>query len=79
MCPTINGLRYSGACPFPQTPIPLRFFDVPYTLGGFIFSPNPLPGWDFSRFPAIENCFYNKMEGYFADRVPRIGGFDWAW
>ena len=28
---TINGLRYSGSCPFPQTPIPLRFFDVPYT------------------------------------------------
>ena len=26
---TINGLRYSGTCPFPQTPIPLRFFDVP--------------------------------------------------
>ena len=26
---TINGLRYSGACPFPQTPIPLRFFEVP--------------------------------------------------
>ena len=28
---TINGLRYSGACPFPQIPIPLRFFDVPST------------------------------------------------
>ena len=27
---TINGLRYSGSCPFPQTPIPLRFFDVPF-------------------------------------------------
>ena len=26
---TINDLRYSGSCPFPQTPIPLRFFEVP--------------------------------------------------
>ena len=26
---TINGLRYSGSYPFPQTPIPLMFFDVP--------------------------------------------------
>ena len=26
---TINGLRYRRSCPFPQTPIPLRFFDVP--------------------------------------------------
>ena len=28
---TINGLRYSGSCPFPQTLIPLMFFDVPLT------------------------------------------------
>ena len=28
---TINGLCYSGTCPFPQTPIPLRFFYVPYS------------------------------------------------
>ena len=30
MGPTINGLRYSGSCPFPQNPIPLRFFEVPF-------------------------------------------------
>ena len=33
---TINGLRYSGTCPFLQTPIPLRFFDVLYGPHSYI-------------------------------------------
>ena len=44
MGPTINGLRYSGSCPFPQTPIPLRFFDgLAYRSVALSLPQNPYP------------------------------------